>query len=44
MWCVIEYSLTAGGVLHDVLRLMTEISGYDSEDSSTPDLTDFKDP
>ncbi|MEZ6035435.1 MAG: cardiolipin synthase ClsB [Planctomycetaceae bacterium] len=31
-------------VCYGLLRLMTEISGYDSEDSSTPDLTDFKDP
>ena len=29
---------------YGLLRLMTEISGYDSENSRTHDLTDFKDP
>ena len=29
---------------YGLLRLITEISGYDSENSSTSDLTDFKDP
>jgi cardiolipin synthase len=29
---------------YGLLRLMTEISGYDSENNQTHDLTDFKDP
>ncbi len=29
---------------YGLLRLMTEISGYDAENSRTHDLTNFKDP